>query len=240
MRLGVAINVYNKVQDLKRNIELWKSFKTETVISVFNNGPFQLNFNGSDIYNEKMQYRDKRIETPLTLGEAVKPLLSHDLDFIIWSHADYFYLNEMKLFTILRAIKEGGLEGCVHKNCDWCRGTSEFTGIVKTMGEDAIAASAYCLILRPDFIRRYDLSNLEPFEGEGCKPGGTAETFTYNLYKKVGNGWSDLIMDLPRHGPDCNEQQHPSYFPDIGMIHSHLNLGIYSLQNLFEEVNCAM
>ena len=38
MKLGIAINVTNKMTEMYNNVINWRLFKTKTVISVFSNG----------------------------------------------------------------------------------------------------------------------------------------------------------------------------------------------------------
>jgi len=227
MKLGIAMNVYNKVDDVGRNCYLWKKkFKTETVISVFSNG---VNFKP---YAEAMEYygfkpqapNGKRAETPLTVMDAARPLLNRkDLDFILWMHSDYFYLNEEVLLKKLEEIKDKKLMGGAHLDCPWCKDGSEFYGIKRTMG-DVRAVSAYCVILTPEFMREYDFVNMEPFKsipGTNTQDGGTADTWTSYFYKVLGESWQDMILDFPKHGPDETISEN-SWFPDVHMIHTHV------------------
>lgn len=227
MKLGIAMNVYNKVDDVARNVYLWKKrfTNTESVISVFSNG---VNFNppgnsGLSFYGHRLQAPGaKRLETPLTIMDAARPLLNmNDLDFILWMHSDYFYLDEKTLMDKLQEIKDKGLVGGAHLDCPCCKDSSEFYGIKKTMG-DVRAISAYCVILTPEFMREYDFIYMRPFKASvpDTQNGGTADTWTAHFYEVLGDSWQDMIMDFSKHGPDelVNEN---SWFPDVHMVHTH-------------------
>ena len=226
MKLGIAMNVFNKIDDVGRNCHLWKNkFKTESVISVFSNGVnFKPNEKFIDFYGYRLQaYKAKRIETPLTIMDAARPLLNlKDLDFILWMHSDYFYLSEGVLLAKLEEIKDRGLVGGAHLDCSFCKDSSEFYGIKRTMG-DVRAISAYCVILTPEFMKEYDFVNMKPFQSvpeTDTQDGGTADTWTSHFYKVLGNSWQDMILDFPRHGPDEIVSDN-SWFPDVYMVHTH-------------------
>jgi len=240
MKLGIAINVTNKMTEMYNNVINWRLFKTKTVISVFSNGKNVINNGFVDFFRYKKQYREKRIETPLTLVDAVRPLMDiEDLDFIIWNHCDYHYLDEDILLRKLKEIKNKKLGGASHMDCSFCHNSNEYRGIRSTMG-DVRCASAYCLILTPDFIRKHRFLDMKPFTSNirGLKDGGTADTFTAHFYKYVGEDWYTKILDLPRHGPMYNNIKYNSFFPDSMMVHSHLNKTPDELRGMFsEEIN---